>query len=273
MPRSGAGVFDALLMSVELTLAKGAVIALAGCGAGFINAIVGSGTLISFPTLVSVGFDRLPANIANNIGLVPGSASAVYGYRRELAGQRARLTRLVPASLLGGLIGALLLLVLPASYFKAIVPFLVLLGCVLVSIQPMVQRRVRERRGADHVPGPEHISLPVLLAVYGTGVYGGYFGAGQGVVLMGILGLVLHDDLQRINGTKNVLAGSVNAIATFVFIIRGNVEWTPALIIAVASVIGAQLGASVGRRIPATGLRVLIVCIGLVAASRLLFFS
>jgi uncharacterized protein len=265
-------------MAVEMTLAKGALIALAGCAAGFINAIVGSGTLISFPTLLGAGFEKVAANMANTVGLAPGSVSAAIGYRRELMGQRRRLTILGPASALGGLTGALLLLTLPSAAFKTIVPFLVLLGVALVIAQPYVQKRVKARRAATaemngssaSTEGVERIRPEVIFAVFLTGIYGGYFGAGQGVILTGLLGMVLMDDMQRINATKNVLAALVNGVAAVVFIVLRPIPWAPAILIAVGSTIGAQIGAKVGRRIPPNMLRALIVTIGLVVAVKLL---
>jgi uncharacterized protein len=275
-------------MAVELTLAKGALIALAGGGAGFINAIVGSGTLISFPTLLGAGFEKVAANMANNIGLAPGSFSAVIGYRRELVGQRRRLLTLGPASALGGLTGALLLLTLPSKAFNTIVPFLVLLGVALVIAQPIVQKRLKARRAdaassevtfgsgaaglgsSNQLAANERIRPVVIFIVFLTGIYGGYFGAGQGVILTGLLGMALTDDMQRINATKNVLAGLVNGVAAVVFIVLRPISWTPAILIAVGSVIGAQIGAKVGRRIQPNILRALIVVIGLVVAIKLL---
>lgn len=263
-------------MPVDLDLSKGLLIGLAGAAAGFINAIVGSGTLLSFPTLIGVGYESVPANMANSIGLTPGSLSAAHGYRRELAGQKERLLRFAPASASGALIGALLVLVLPPSYFKRIVPFLVLVGVVLVLLQPRTQRRLRARIAASEAAGTappagsrEHISRRVQFGVFLTGVYGGYFGAGQGVILTGMLGSALVDDLQRINATKNVLAAIANGVASVVFILRGGVPWWPAAIIAGASIIGAQFGALIGRRIPPNVLRAVIVIVGLFVAIRL----
>ena len=279
-------------MDVELTLAKGVIIALAGCAAGFINAIVGSGTLISFPTLLGAGFEKIAANMANNIGLAPGSFSAVVGYRRELVGQRRRLLILGPASALGGLTGALLLLNLPSTAFQTVVPFLVLLGVVLVLAQPIVTKRLKDRQAeSDRLSGAsgpadgtqetqetqgtqgtgraERISPLLIVVVFLTGIYGGYFGAGQGVILTGLLGMALRDDMQRINAAKNVLASLVNGVAATVFILLRPISWAPAILIAVGSVIGAQIGAKVGRKIPPNVLRALIAVVGLVVAVKL----
>ena len=264
-------------MSVELTALRALAITAAGCGAGFINAIVGSGTLISYPTIVGVGFDRLAANIANNIGLFPGSLSASYGYRRELAGQRRLLMRLIPMSALGGLTGSLLLLVLPSRYFNRVVPFLVLIGVLLVLVQPVVQRAVKFRQARRPVPSEvaatpadgRWVSPWLQLGVLVTGVYGGYFGAAQGIILMGMLGIALSDDLQRLNATKNVLATVVNGTAAVVFVIRGDVSWGVVGLVAFGSVLGAQVGALMGRRIPPAVLRAVIVVVGTVVAVKL----
>ena len=241
-----------------------AAILLAGVAAGTINTVVGSGTLITFPTLLAFGVPPVTANVSNTIGLVPGSVSGAVGYRRELRGQRGRLLRLGSASLLGGVVGAVLLLALPAAAFNAIVPVLILAGCVLVLLQPMIARRVAisaAARGRVH----EHGALWVWVMVMLTGVYGGYFGAAQGVLLMAILGIGIQDGLQRLNGTKNVLAGLVNAVAAVIFIAVADVDWLVAGLIAVGSVIGGQVGATVGRRLPPLALRLVIVAVGVVA--------
>ncbi len=241
-----------------------AAILLAGVAAGTINTVVGSGTLITFPTLLAFGIPPVTANVSNTVGLVPGSVSGALGYRRELRGQRGRLLRLGSASLVGGVIGAVLLLALPAAAFSTIVPVLILLGCLLVLLQPAIARRVAER-AADRGRLHEHGALWVWGLVLLTGVYGGYFGAAQGVLLMAILGIGIQDGLQRLNGTKNVLAGLVNAVAAVVFILVADVDWRVAGLIAVGSVIGGQIGATVGRRLPPLALRLVIVAVGVVA--------
>jgi uncharacterized membrane protein YfcA len=244
-----------------------AVVLLAGTAAGTINTVVGSGTLITFPTLLAFGVPPVTANVSNTIGLVPGVASGTFGYRRELQGQRARVLRLGSASLLGGVIGALLLLVLPDGAFQAIVPLLILLGLVLVVLQPRISRWVDARHeGARGEFGPWW----VWPAVLGTGVYGGYFGAAQGVILMGVLGIGIADTLQRLNGVKNVLAGLVNGIAGLIFLFVAHVDWTVVALIAAGSVVGGQLGATVGRRLPPAVLRVVIVIVGLAALTTFL---
>jgi hypothetical protein len=239
-----------------------AVVLLAGMAAGTINTVVGSGTLITFPTLLAFGVPPVTANVSNTIGLVPGVASGVVGYRRELVGQRARAIRLGSASLVGGVAGALLLLVLPADAFAAIVPALIVVGLLLVVLQPRISAWVNARHeGARGEFGPWW----VWPAALGTGVYGGYFGAAQGVILMGVLGIGIADGLQRLNALKNVLAGLVNGVAGLIFALVADVDWTVVALIAVGSVIGGQIGATVGRRLRPAVLRIVIVVVGLAA--------
>jgi uncharacterized membrane protein YfcA len=245
------------------------VIVLAGMGAGTINAVVGSGSLITFPTLVALGYPPLLANVSNNIGLVPGSISGVYGYRRELVGQSARLKRLVPASVLGACVGAALLLTLPTSVFDSVVIVLIAIALIMVVAQPTLTARVAAARGGRPDRHREvTIGVQVLVAL--TGVYGGYFGAAQGIVLIAILGIMIDDHLQRLNACKNVLAGSVNGIAAVIFVIATDVDWAIVACIAVGSTIGGQVGARYGRRLDPRALRVLIVVVGLIALVRLL---
>lgn len=249
-----------------MSLGEIVAIACAGLAAGSINTVVGSGTLITFPVLLAFGYAPVTANVSNTIGLVPGSVSGAIGYRRELAGQRGRAVRLGSMSVAGGITGAVLLLMLPASAFKAIVPVFIAIALVLTLVQPrlaawLVKREIDfERRG----------NLAMPLAVYLTGVYGGYFGAAQGILLLAILGVALAQDLQRTNALKNVLAGLVNGVAGVYFIFAAHVDWGPAAIIAVASILGAQLGSRFGRRLPPAGLRALIVVVGVFAIVRLL---
>ena len=239
-------------------------IVLAGIAAGPINPVVGSGTRITFPTLLAFGVPPVVANVSNTVGLVPGSFSGAVGYRAELAGQRARLVRLGSASLVGGTTGAVLLLVLPSAAFDAIVPVLIALGVLLVVVGPAVSRRVA-RRAEARGGLPDHGAWWVWPAIALAGVYGGYFGAAQGVLLMAILGIGVADSLQRHNATKNVLALLVNGIAAVVFIVVADVDWLVAGLIAAGSVVGGQLGATVGRRLPPLVLRGVIVVVGVTA--------
>ncbi len=253
----------------------------AGIAAGAINAVVGSGSLITFPTLLAFGFPPVVANVSNNVGLVPGNFSGAYGYRRELAGQRSRLIRLGAAAVLGGLTGAILLLSLPASAFTLIVPALILIACVLVLIQPrmggwLAARRARaaDREGGDagQAGHADRVGPALTGGMLLSGAYGGYFGAAQGVLVIGLLGSFLDESLQRVNAAKNVLVALVNATAAVVFILFAHVSWLAVLLIAAGSTIGGLLGARFGRRLPPTVLRWLVVVIGVIAAVKLIFF-
>jgi hypothetical protein len=236
----------------------------AGWLAGMINAIVGSGSLITFPTLVAIGYSPLVANVSNNVGLVFGNISGVYGYRRELVGQAPRIRALTPWSAAGGLLGAILLLI-DHQAFKEIVPWLIVLAVIMVILQPRLARALANRHGAA-----EHGGALLRIGSFLTGVYGGYFGAAQGVILIAILAICIDDNWQRLNGYKNVAAGCVNLLAGVLFIIFAPVNWTIAGIIAVSSVIGAQVGAKVGRKLHPQVLRGVIVCGGLSVAIYLL---
>ncbi|ABK52930.1 protein of unknown function DUF81 [Acidothermus cellulolyticus 11B] len=240
----------------------------AGIVAGTVNTIVGSGSLLTFPVLLGVGLSPLAANVTNTVGLVPGSVSGALGYRRELRGQRRRCLRLAVSSLIGGCVGAVLLLVLPSRSFERIVPFLVLMASLLVLVQPRLGRIVARRNSArGHDP---QRTDPILDTTNGlTAVYGGYFGAAQGVILMALLGIFVPEDLQRLNAVKNVLAALVNGIAALLFAFFAPVAWWFALVEALGAVVGGQLGAVVGRRIPPRLLRAVIVIVGLVVAAKL----
>ena len=265
-------------MNATLNVVEGLAVLAAGIAAGAINAVVGSGTLVTFPVLLSLGYPPVVANVSNTVGLVPGSFSAAYAYRRELAGHGRLLTRLGVAAVLGGITGGVLLLVLPPGAFRAIVPALIILALVLVVVQPRLARALARRRpapegaGMASSGGPEvRRAGPLLLAgVFGTGVYGGYFGAAQGVLLLGLLGVLLSTDLPWVNGVKNVLAGLVNGVAAVLFVAVGSVAWQPALLIAVGSVLGGLAGGRWGRRLPPMALRAMIVVVGLAALVNLL---
>ena len=247
-----------------MTGPEGVAVAAAGLVAGAINAVVGSGSLITFPTLLAVGYPAVLANVTNCVGMWPGSVSSSFGYRRELSGQRGRVLKLMPASVIGGLTGAALLLAVPGA-FADVVPGLILLAVVLVLIQPRVAAR-RASRGqiAEH-PGPLLHS-----GVFLTAVYGGYFGAAQGVILLALLGLTLDDDLQRLNAVKNVVIAVVNALAAVYFMVRADVAWIAVPVLYASSVVGGQIGAHYGRRIPAGVLRALIAVVGTGVAIKLL---
>jgi len=302
---------------VSHDLLQALVIFAVGLAAGTINTVVGSGTLITFPTLLALGYPPVLANVSNNVGLVPGVASGVHGYRAELVGQRRRVIRLGSASVCGGLVGAILLLVLPAGAFKEIVPALIGIALVMIIFQPRLARWMAarqlaraaapagERDPADGTGGPSgmgglngtgraaatvgasgtsavlvapvtkessvQVGGPVLwVLVFLSGVYGGYFGAAQGVLLIGLMGVAFTDTMQRVNAVKNVLAGLVNGVAALVFIAATHIDWGAAGLIACGAILGGQFGARIGRKLPPWGLRVLIICVGVVALVKLL---
>ena len=256
-----------------MDLGEGAIVLLAGAAAGAINTVVGTGSLISFPTLLALGVPPVTANASNTTGLVPGGLSGTLGYRRELAGQGRRLRPLLAASLVGGAVGAGLLLFLPASAFEAVVPALVLLASVLVAVQPALSRRLRARarvRAAACTARPVLGTPPLLIGAAGLlAVYGGYFGAGQGVILIALLALGLDEDLQVVNALKNGAVTASNAAAAVVFAAVADLDWAVVALIAIGSVLGGQVGARLGRRLPDAVLRVLVVALGLVVAVRL----
>jgi uncharacterized protein len=263
---------------VSHDLLRALAIFAAGLAAGTINTVVGSGTLITFPTLLAFGYPPVLANVSNNVGLVPGVASGVVGYRAELAGQRRRIIRLGSASLCGGLVGAILLLVLPAGAFKAIVPVLIGIALVMVVFQPRLSKWVARRQPAaadEAAPASQDAALEVggpalWVLVFASGVYGGYFGAAQGVLLIGLMGVAFTDSMQRINAVKNVLAGLVNGIAAVVFVLATHIDWGVAGLIAAGAILGGQIGARIGRKLPPWGLRVMIICVGVAALAKLL---
>jgi uncharacterized protein len=229
--------------------------------AGAINVLVGGGSLITYPTLLALGHPPVLANVSNNLGMIPGNAAGVLAYRPLLAGHRSSLLALVPASLLGGLSGAILLLALPAKLFAAVVPLLIALASVLMALQPRIRAWIERRPGSR-----QHSRLPLLVGVYLTGLYGGYFGAAQGVLLLAVMAVGLDESLQRLNGFKNALALNVNATAAVVFIGFTRVDWQVAALIAVGTAGGGWLGGRYGRQIPEPLLRRTIVVTGLVVA-------
>ena len=249
-----------------MTFLQGLLVVLAGMAAGTINVVVGSGTLITFPVLLAIGLPPVTANVSNAVGLFPGSFVGAYGYRSELTGQRDRVIRLGLAASFGALVGAVLLLVLPASAFATIVPILIALALVLVLVGPRVSAWV----GRSSTGEPGRVTVPLIVLIFACGIYGGYFGAAQSVLIMGIFGLMLHDTIQRQNGLKNILAGLVNAVAALLFVFFRHVDWEAAGLIAAGAVVGGLIGARVGKRLSPTVLRAVIVVIGVAALVKLL---
>ncbi|HEY5832554.1 sulfite exporter TauE/SafE family protein [Streptomyces sp.] len=253
-----------------MSLAEALAVLAAGIGAGTINTIVGSGTLITFPVLLAVGLPPVTANVSNTLGLVPGSLTGAFGYRRELAGQRDRLLRLGAVCLVGGVTGAVLLVTLPSKAFDAIVPGLIGAALVLVVLQPRLTRALQARRERDGTAAPSHGGPVLVLGMLLASLYGGYFGAAQGVLYLSLMGLLLDEPLQRVNGLKNVLAAVVNGVAALFFIVVAHMDWTAVALIAAGATIGGLIGARVGRRLPPAALRGLIVAVGIVAIVQLI---
>ncbi|MGC0416527.1 sulfite exporter TauE/SafE family protein [Embleya sp. AB8] len=264
--------------------AEALLVLVAGLGAGTVNTVVGSGSLLTFPVLLALGYPPVVANVSNTIGLTPGSISGALGYRRELAAQSARLLPLSVAAVLGGLTGGLLLLILPPGAFRAVVPALILLAALLMGIQPWLSTRLRARRAvavpaapagrtgppAPHASPGAGIGVALPAAVFTVSVYGGYFGAAQGVLLLALLATVLDEDLNLLNGLKNLLQALVNLVAAILFALTTEVAWYPVLLLALGSVAGGRLGAALGRRVPAPVLRALVIVVGTIVGITLL---
>lgn len=257
-----------------MALSHAIVVVLAGLAAGAVNAVVGSGTLITFPTLVAMGFPPVASTMSNAVGLVTGSISGTWGYRRELHGQWNRLRWQLPASAVGAILGAWLLLHLPERVFAEVVPVLLVIALVLVIVGPRIQKWARERaeragRSVDHVsPG----RMAVLVAsTFAVGVYGGYFTAAQGILLVAAIGALLPESVQRMNAAKNLLALVVNIVAALAYTVVApdRISWSVAGLIAIGSLIGGWLGAHYGRRLSPNALRAAIVVVGLVGVYRL----
>ena len=241
------------------------LVAAAGLGAGAVNAVAGGGTMLSFPALLAVGVPALPANITSSVGLLSGYAGGSVAYRRELADQGSRVRSLAPYAVTGAVAGALLLLVTPDDAFEAAVPFLLLLACGLLAVQPRLARALAQQRH-----GSVDLHWGVRAAVGLGAVYGSYFGAGLGVLLLAVLGMLVADELQRLNALKGVLSLLVNAVGVAVYLVSGQVEWAYAAILAVTAYLGGTLGVSVARRLPAPVMRAAVVALGVTVAVVLL---
>ena len=252
------------------------LIVVAGIGAGVINAVVGAGTLVTFPTLLLLGFPPVIANVSNTVGLVPGSIMASIGYRSTLRGRGPVVRRLLVATSIGGLTGGALLVLLPGRAFDAVVPWLLLVAALLAALQPRIAAAVALRRsvqetarlddGVATAPGGP-VGTWFFLGILLTGIYGGYFGAAQGVMLLVILGLALGGPLNELNGIKNILGGTANLVSALLFIAIADVDWSVAGLVAIGATIGGGLGGRYGRRLPSSALRVLLVVIAVAAAA------
>jgi len=248
------------LSPLDLAIAAGA-----GVAAGFLNALAGGGTLISFPALTAIGIPAVDANLTNTVALSPGFLSGTLAQRRDLAGQRARLFRLVPAAALGGLVGGFLLVATSEELFVEIVPWLILFAVGLLAVQPRLQawlRRRGEREGADPGDDPWWAPVPIFVAA----IYGGYFGAGNSVIFLAVLGAMLADPLTRLNVVKQGLSFTTNVTAAVFFVFSGKVVWAAAIVMAVGAIGGAAAGGRLASRLQPERFRYLVIAIGLAVA-------
>ncbi|MEZ2389933.1 sulfite exporter TauE/SafE family protein [bacterium RCC_150] len=251
-----------------MDLLNGAIIFIAGLWAGTINSVVGSGTLVTFPVLVALGYAPVSASISNAMGLVAGNATGAWGYRHELTGRGRQLLRLLPASVLGAITGAWLLLHLPEKVFYFAAPFLIVLALLMVLFQPRLQQWVQDRAGnPEHAIHDKRHTLMLVFLVFLAGIYGGYFVAAQGILLVGILGVFMTGTIQNANAMKNILVLAVNIVAacSYLLFAFGRIEWPVVAIIAVSSLVGGVIGSKVGRRLKPLALRIVIFALGLVA--------
>ncbi|MBE1513837.1 sulfite exporter TauE/SafE family protein [Nesterenkonia halotolerans] len=274
-----------------------ALIFVAGIWAGAINTVVGSGTLVTFPVLVAMGVPPVSATVSNAMGLIAGNFTGAWGYRREIRQVKSVLIKLIPASVLGGVIGAALLITLPEEVFGRVAPILIVVSLIFVLAQPRLSAWVRARAARreagtegsvqsaepatqdapaepSKTPSMPTVSLVLMLLVFAAGIYGGYFVAAQGILLMGILGIFLMANIQQANGVKNLLVAVVNLTAAISYVLvdyllrepdERVILWGVVAIIAVASTLGGLIGAWVGRRLSPLLLRAVIVTLGLVA--------
>ncbi len=256
----------AVVGTTSLTSSHVVLLLLGGLGAGVVNGVAGGGSLISFPLLLALGYPALTANITNTVGIWPGYVGGAAGFRNEISSQRDRLVPLGAVAALGGIAGALLLLTTSSATFRNLVPWLVLGASILFAVQPLLKRALG---GTAHTP-PR--TRPILLAggTFAASVYGGYFGAGLGVMLLAILGLALPDSIVRTSGLRTALSILVNGVAAVVFLIHGGLAWEAVGLLAAGSLVGGWIGAQVALSIPAWALRAVVVVIGLVTVVKLL---
>lgn len=246
--------------------ARDLLLAAAGLGAGLVNGVAGGGSLVSFPALLAVGYPALAANVTSTVGIWPGYLGGSAGFSTELQGQRSRLTSLAATVVSGAVAGGILLLTTPTRAFSAVAPYLVLFACLLFAVQPLLARRLRADEG--HRSRAHHVVLQG--GTFLASAYGAYFGAGLGVVLLGVLGLTIPDRLVRINGLRSVLALVVNTVAALIFVVRAPVAWVPVAVMAGTSLVGGYVGARVSRKVPTAWLRAVVITLGVTTAVLLL---
>ncbi|MFZ6027837.1 MAG: sulfite exporter TauE/SafE family protein [Chloroflexota bacterium] len=236
------------------------LVALAAVGAGLVNALAGGGTLITFPTLIAMGLPSIHSNMTNTVALLPGYLGGIIGQKKDLQGQRKRLLRFIPAGAIGGLLGALLLKVTTEKLFSDLVPYLILIASLLLAIQGPVKAWLAKRAA---VAGRKNTSEGwAILPVTAAAVYGGYFGAGLSVIILAVLGLVVDDNLTRLNAVKQAISFSANCTAAAFFAFSGLVDWPVALVMMVGALAGGMLGGKLAGKIKASTLRWLVVTLG-----------
>jgi uncharacterized membrane protein YfcA len=256
------------LGTVPLSTSHVILLILAGLGAGIFNGVAGGGSLISFPVLLGLGYPALTANITNTVGIWPGYLGGAAGFRSEIADQTPRLARLSPVALAGGVVGAVLLLTTPSATFTRLAPWLVLGASLLFAAQPVIRRALAGHGDAAPLTRP----VALMAGTFAASVYGGYFGAGMGVMLLAILGLTLPDSIARTSGLRTALSIMVNGVAAAVFLIHRGLAWEAIGLLAAGSLVGGWIGARVALAIPASALRAVVIIIGLGTAAKLLFF-
>lgn len=259
-----------------MTPGQRALVAAAGFAAGGINGIAGGGSLVSFPALLAAGQPALAANVTSTVGIWPGYLGGVLGFRAEIADQAGRIRSLLPVTLAGAGAGAVLLLTTSPAAFEAITPFLILAACALFAVQPVLGRRVAARAGVEGVapeegpPGRPAHRRAAQAGTFVSAVYGAYFGAGLGIVLLAVLGTLIPDRLVRTNGLRGVLSLVINTVAALIFLVGAPVAWEAAGLLAASSLAGGYAGARFSRRVPPVVVRAFVITVGLVAAGRLL---
>ena len=234
--------------------------------AGGINSVAGGGTLVSFPVLIGIGVPSVHANVTNTVALCPGYFGGAYAQRSALADQRRRARRLLPAAGVGGLLGSVLLVLTSDSVFRNLVPVLILTACALLGFQDAIKRRVFADRTHVHSDAP-----PVLMfGVFASAVYGGYFGAGLGIMLLAVLGLLLDEQLSKLNALKTLLSFTINIVAAAFCVFSGKVEWAFVAVMAPASLVGGHLGGTLAGRLDAKVLRGVVITFGVAVALKML---
>lgn len=246
---------------MNFSLLQGVVLFASGFVAGMINSIAGGGTLLTFPTLIWLGLDAKEANATSTVALWPGLVGGLFGFRRELERSRPLLVRLGLTSLAGGAVGALLLIWTPSQTFARLVPFLIFFATLLFMAQEPITRRLSLDKTADE--RQRGWWTGAILFQFCAAIYGGYFGAGNGILMLSALGLLGISDIHRANGLKNFLGLTLNSIAVVAFAVSGLVRWPQAFVMAAGAIMGGYYGAALARRLGRTFVRRAVIIIGL----------